>query len=402
MNKQYRKAYNHENRRSLLTNNVMISSIDRIKLSYAINNRTIERLSTISKDYRKHDLVKKGKTTEIGIYVILRNKKTNESLFLFKGSLQASSSRYIIDDKISKVAFAFNKFEEESYKLKGFTKEFIGAINHNIYYIYFKDEDILVQKKKNFLTFEFNDSLQQINIPKPYERLVNVIMKLFEADLLIPITVENDVNKLIDHILSNLTLSEVEIASDFNYEISEKIKNYIWNKNYNDQRIVKHKNTLYYNSPKKKFTFDIKFYDRGLKDFLDKYGYDPTELTNRSSSNSLSEDIDKNLVELENILRFEMTVKITRLKKLLEQYSLKELLSFEHHTLLSLLHQPCHSALLAFYKMLSNDLIEYIVNRIPNSIDDRKLSKYRMGKCRKVKMLFEHSIFQTQSFDLLM
>jgi hypothetical protein len=402
-------TYNYLNRKSLTQEHIMVTSIDRIKFSYQINNKFSERFSFMSKDYRKDERFVKGKPLDIGIYVECEDRENHEKSFFFVKSLPQNTSYEIICSEIktlydSELSEYNIKYPESQYEFKN-----IWALHHHTYFIHFKDYDVLINKKKNYLTFEINDSFQNKEEISIYEKLEKVLWNLFKTEILIP-SADNSIDACIAHILEVMSFSEIEIAFDFNPLYSQKIKALVFDQPvnaYRNELIQYEDNTFYHNTPKKrsgksKSTYDFKFYNKEKKDFFDfilskgNKNLTVDELEELFQQHKKEHSIDND----HDIFRFEITVKRDRLKNEFSKISSKEFFSQKHSDIISHFKKPCTAPIKRAFDILGDDFVNELVTDFIHTTDNSEnLPKFRY---KKELNLFYYYAFQIKAYDLLL
>ncbi|GEM_PF-5572376 len=364
--------YNAKNRKEIVDDNIVVVSIDRIKLSFQLNNKHIRGYSRdpLNKYFKYLENVIVNRPLEIGLYYIYKNRKMEEHT-VFVGSVPLESSKELIEKRFKSIKKPVKKM-----KIKGhiFNYSYKTTYEHKEYKIIGFNQKIRITKNKNYLILEINDILQE----KPKQTIFTDIRRALE--FLVKTKVINYNYRSKDtycpryrayHLLKNIKISEIEIAFDFIYKYGNYFYDVLSQANHNNLEFVQFENTIYWNN-----SYDFshrwkwKYYNKSLKDRID-------------NKSELDEPIEG------DIYRFEITVGRNSIANILTLNDLKH----KQPMILSLLKNRISIGFTHFFKQFDyailRNLIEDIRIKHPN-INTNNITKKNYIKILKELLIMRY------------
>lgn len=259
--------YNSKNRKEIANRYGVVTTIDRIKATIQVSSKAGG--IRLTEGYKYLPCVHRSKKLDYAYYAIYQNR-LGETKAVFRSSFPLSDSKDMIKEKIAKLTPSPKKIKHKgrvyylmSHETYPTTEYDIAVVSHNA----------KVTKSKSYLNIELNDVLQEHD-HIPITLLRDVVIELIEKGVIEykgKINSGQQVRRKANTILKQMSISEVEIASDFappygNALFEGLIKN-------GDEKIRQYENTIYYEtSYKKSHRWKWKLYNRSYKDRCDGAG----------------------------------------------------------------------------------------------------------------------------------
>ena len=380
--------YTSKNRADIVNQNIVVSSIDRLKVSRQLqysdkdksSNKTVPR-NPINENYRLIKGVKSGRDLEIGLYYQYLNKDKDKELLPLVGTVRKGTSDHAIIEKYKTIKPPARKMKE-----KGTTYYYQRRkpIQHKEWLLSGNNKNFLILKNKNYVTIELNDILQKDIENSIYFHLRQTVQYLLFKKVFWYNTKSKkiaNVSRKADAVIKHMTISEIELAFDITYEYGHQFYEILESKlDDKESKLFKYKNTIYMNN-----SYDVTFegkkgnkrskwkvYNRSLKDRFD---------NGDTSDEHLPGDV----------YRFEITIGRKRLKHL-NWSDLKK----PQSSLIQALEQSCHAAFSKFVRQFDYKLMKQFIADIKSNGEHPEVPKTTQKNYIKVlkTLMLSRSIYE--------
>ena len=270
-------CYNADNRKQIVDQYTVVTSIDRVKFSYRFKHKKKRRRrSILNQDFKSLENVEKYNKKEVGYYyqyIKKQSKGNNIVVLVFKTAFSRNATAAEKQQKIKRIGPEKTPQEIELEK-KGF--QFRGPVEyqHYDYRIKYDNDNSRAIRNKDLFTLEINDVIQENLKQTIFRFLRNVLLYLFRTDVFLIFSkrkTENGILQKTYRTIGQFKISEVEIAFDITYRYGRYFWNNLVKEATNNPHFQRNQNTIYWNNSQssassKKSRWRWKFYNKSLKD----------------------------------------------------------------------------------------------------------------------------------------